>query len=189
MKTSTVAILVLAGGLAIAMVLMAMFSMGQLAESASGERTKLALALQTRFKFSNVTTDTTSRDLFFELYLQMPGDPPPEDLTRERTARKHYTEGRRLRDLFKDAESQKQFDELANYPETDAYADWQMWDVACAAIHDYDAPDRNTVETIKITRKVTYGIGPTAETRERTMEPMKVPKKVEKAPERREIKR
>ena len=189
MRTSSVAIMVLAAACAIAMVLMAMFSMGQLAESSSGERTKLALALKNKFNLANVTTDTASRDLFFEIHVQVPGDPPPEDLNRERTARKLYSDGRKFRDIFKDEEAQKLFDELVKYTETEAYADWQMWEVACAAIQAYDGADRNKIETIRITRKATYGAGTTAETRERTMEPMKVPKKVEKAPERREIRR
>jgi hypothetical protein len=178
---------------AVVLVIMAMFTMGQLAESSSGERTKLALRIKEKYRFANVSTDPASPDLYFEVTVHDPGDAPDEDPTRERVARKYFTDGRRLAGEFRDPEAQKCFDQLATYPETDAFADYQMWEIACFAINAYEAPDRNKVETIRILRRVTYGTGPAAQTREKTMEPMKVPKKVvESKPatgERREIKR
>jgi hypothetical protein len=179
MRGTTAAIVFTGIAGVLALVLMAMFSMDQVTGTPAGERTRVALLVKERFAFTNVQVDPASADLYFILERRHPGEAPAPDEARERAAQKLFLDGKRFHAELRDAESKKAFDKLREYPESEAFGELEMWDIADYIIKTYEGPDRDTIETLRLVRRTAYGKD---EWKEQTMEPRKLPKKATRRP-------
>jgi hypothetical protein len=180
MRQSTAVMIFLGLASTACLMVLLLVGMGHYAEDAGGARTKLSFDLKQKYKFAaaSVEAGAGGPELVVRYEVRENGAEPETANARELEARRLYSWGKNLDAQMKGSEAEQYFIQLRErYRETEAYAQYEMWDVATTALRLYGGQDREKLERIRVIRRMVYVHDGFESERLRTLEPpLELPK-------------